>query len=201
MSSLSRLVELFNRANEAKLATGVGYLRQLREFYPLTRAPNFLGPSEYFDYRLYEPSLTSAAKRQFVGYRSERIYSRLNTSSWHGAANDKVLFEQVMIAAGFKTPKTLAIYQPWRVAGEYREHVSPREDPMRLLLQLLMLVTLVACYKLAHVMAVVVVENYGMLGIALVIVCRAAVIMEQRPLRNALDQGLSLCGGDYKQCG
>lgn len=74
-----------------------------------------------------------------------------------------------------------------------------RGDPMRFLLQLLMLVTLVACYKLAHVMAVVVVENYGILGISLVIVCRAAVIMEQRPLRNDLDQGLSLCGGDYKQ--
>lgn len=136
MSSLSRLVELFNRANEAKLATGVGYLRQLREFYPLTRAPNFLGPSEYFDYRLYEPSLTSAAKRQFVGYRSERIYSRLNTSSWHGAANDKVLFEQVMIAAGFKTPKTLAIYHPWRVAGEYCEHVRTREDLKRFLVKI-----------------------------------------------------------------
>lgn len=52
---------------------------------------------------------------------------------------------------------------------------------MPFLLQLLMLVTLMAFYKLAHVMAVVVVENYGIPGtvIALVIIYRAAVIMER----------------------
>ena len=56
-----------------------------------------------------------------------------------------------------------------------------RGDPMRLLLQLSVLVILVACYKLVHMMAVVVVENYGILGtvIALVIIYRAAVIMER----------------------
>jgi hypothetical protein len=47
-------------------------------------------------------------------------------------------------------------------------------------LQLLMIVTLLACYKLAHMMAVVVVENYGIPGglIALVIIYRLAVVME-----------------------
>jgi hypothetical protein len=52
---------------------------------------------------------------------------------------------------------------------------------MRFLLQLLMLVTLMGCYKLAHMMAVIVVENYGMPGtaIALVIIYRAGVIMER----------------------
>jgi uncharacterized membrane protein len=56
-----------------------------------------------------------------------------------------------------------------------------RGDPVRFLLQLLMLVTLMACYKFAQIMAVVVVENYGLPGtvIALVISYRAAVIMER----------------------
>jgi len=45
----------------------------------------------------------------------------------------------------------------------------------------LVLVILVACYKLAHMIAVIVVENYGIFGtvIALVIIYRAAVIMER----------------------
>jgi hypothetical protein len=48
-------------------------------------------------------------------------------------------------------------------------------------LQLLGLVTLMACYKLAHMMAVVGVENYGIPGgvIALVVIYGAAVIMER----------------------
>jgi hypothetical protein len=56
-----------------------------------------------------------------------------------------------------------------------------RGDPMRFFLQLLMLVILLACYQTAHMIAVVVVENYGILGtvITLVIIYRAAVIMER----------------------
>ena len=48
-------------------------------------------------------------------------------------------------------------------------------------LRLLGLVTLMACYKLAHNMAVTVVENYGIPGtaIALVIIYRAGVIIER----------------------
>jgi hypothetical protein len=48
-------------------------------------------------------------------------------------------------------------------------------------LQLSGLVTLTVCYKLAHMMAVVVVENYGIPGgvIALVMIYRVAVIVEQ----------------------
>jgi hypothetical protein len=56
-----------------------------------------------------------------------------------------------------------------------------RGDPMSFPLQLLGLVTLMACYKLAHMMAVVGVENYGIPGgvIALVVIYGAAVIMER----------------------
>ena len=52
---------------------------------------------------------------------------------------------------------------------------------MPFLLQPLGLATLLACYKLAHMMAVVVVENYGIPGgmIALVIIYGHSVIMER----------------------
>lgn len=133
MSIISRLLNLIKCAHQAKTDSGVGYFQQLIEFYPLTRSPNLIGPADYFDYRLHDPALSSGAKRQFLGYKAERIYSRLNQSSWHGTANDKILFEQVMLTAGFKIPRTLAIYHPWRVAGGHCEHVRTREGLERFL--------------------------------------------------------------------
>lgn len=127
MSIISKLLNLTKRSHNAKQESGVGYLRQLGEFIALARSPNLIGPSEYFDYRLYDPALSAQEKRQFLGYKAERTYSRLNHASWHGTANDKILFEQVMITAGFAVPKTLAIYHPWRVAGPYCLHIRTRD--------------------------------------------------------------------------
>lgn len=128
MDIFSRILNGIKCARQAKKDTGAGYFRQLAELYRLSRSPNLIGPAEYFEYRLYDPALTDTAKRQFLGYKAERIYSRLNQSSWHGTANDKILFEQAMLAAGFKIPRTLAIYHPWRVGGLYYKHVRTRED-------------------------------------------------------------------------
>lgn len=123
MSIISRLGNLIKCAREAKKVSGIGYVQQLIELYRLTKSPNCLGPAEYFDYRLYDRALTDADKQKFVGYRTEKIYSKLNPESWHAVANDKVLYEQIMIAAGFSIPKTLAIFHPWRVAGPHCEHL------------------------------------------------------------------------------
>lgn len=128
MSIISRLGNLIKWARNAKEVSGTGYAKQLIEFYSLSKSPNCLGPAEYFDYQLYDRALTTADKQKFVGYRTEQIYSQLNVDSWHGVANDKVLFEQVMIAAGFNIPKTLAVYHPWRVAGPYCEHLRNLDD-------------------------------------------------------------------------
>lgn len=133
MSIISRLFHLSKCANQAKRESGIGYFQQVAECLLLARAPNLVGPAEYFDYRLYDPALSKAEKKQFLGYKAERIYARLNQVSWHGTANDKVLFEQVMITSKLEIPKTLAIYHPWRMAGKHCDHVRNAADLERFL--------------------------------------------------------------------
>lgn len=128
MSIVSRLFKLFNESRRAKQESGVGHLRQLIHILSLAQSPSRLGPAEYFEYRLFDRALSFQTKGQFLGYKTEGIYSKLNQPSWHGTANDKILFEQVMIASGLAIPKTIAIYHPWRVAGPYCQHVRTRDD-------------------------------------------------------------------------
>lgn len=119
----SKLSVLVSRARSAKLKTGVGYLRQVYEILTLRGAPNFLGSSEYFDYGLFDPTVPMGAKQEFLGYKAEKIYSKLNQGSWHGTANDKIMFEQVMQSCGFKIPTTLALFHPWRTGSTSCHHV------------------------------------------------------------------------------
>lgn len=125
---MSAFMHLLHCAKTAKEASGVGYLRQIADCLVLARPPSRIGPDEYFDFRLYDPSLPMNAKREFIGYKAEVDYSRLNLSSWDATANDKVLFEQVMLAAGHFSPPNFALFHPWRVAGEHCANIRNRDD-------------------------------------------------------------------------
>lgn len=116
-------LKLFLRSREAKLRSGVGYLNQLAEMISLVRSPNFVGPEEYYEFGLYDRKLSKEEKHKFIGYKAERYYSRLNRTSWDATANDKILFEQIMRASGFASPKNLAVLHPWRSAGADCEHI------------------------------------------------------------------------------
>ena len=118
-----QLLRLIRRSRDAKARSGVGYVRQMVQIMSLARKPNLIGPDEYFEYCLYDPKFSLAERREFVGYKAERFYSKLNLSSWDATANDKVLFEQVMLASGFSSPKNLALFHPWRIANPDCEHI------------------------------------------------------------------------------
>lgn len=128
MPTLTGLLELANKARAAKRECGTSFLSQLADFYALRRSPNLLGPSEYYEYRLYDPAISKEAKQTFIGYKTERIYEKLNDPSWHGTANDKILYEQVMRTCHFQIPRTTAIFHPWRTAGTYCKDIRTLDD-------------------------------------------------------------------------
>ncbi|WP_298837704.1 sugar-transfer associated ATP-grasp domain-containing protein [uncultured Roseobacter sp.] len=92
---------------------GVGPARQLREMLSLRFGPGRLTSQEYYDQGLFDPALTSAEKREFVGVAtSKALNTRLSppevvqTGSFVG---HKVLFSALMRQLGLAVPETLAV--------------------------------------------------------------------------------------------
>jgi hypothetical protein len=106
---------------EAAISAGRRMTSILREVVSLRRAPGKLTPNEYFYYRLWDPALTAAEGRRFVGKQAQhQMHLPCNDSGWYAAAADKLLFQTLMAGSGFPVPPLLAITQAGRRAGEAR---------------------------------------------------------------------------------
>jgi hypothetical protein len=91
---------------------GIDPVAHLQEVLRLSRLPGRVSVRDYFYYRLYDPTLSDADRRRFVGSRLERKLHRFTFDREHyRLATDKCLFESTLRAAGFPTPETLCLYQ------------------------------------------------------------------------------------------
>lgn len=91
---------------------GVDPVEHLQEILRLSRLPGRVSIRDYFYYRLYDPALSDADRRRFVGTRLERKLHRFTFDREHyRLATDKCLFESTLREAGFPTPETLCLYQ------------------------------------------------------------------------------------------
>ncbi len=103
-----------NCALDVRRRYNKGVLAQLYEIQKYYRGSGKLGPSDYYDYRLFDDSTyTPELKADFVGWRMERWLDQvLNGEEWRGAANDKLQFYALMHANGFEIPAVYAILHP-----------------------------------------------------------------------------------------
>ncbi len=103
---------LLNRARQAKRKSGKGIIAQALEFARLRRAGGQLGPSEYFDYQLFDDSLyDERTKREFIGWNGECfINNTFNKVEWGGLSLDKIVFYTFLEGAGIPYPRIQAIY-------------------------------------------------------------------------------------------
>ena len=108
-------VDLNRHSREAMRRYGIGRSRLLEEIARLGTGPGFLGPSEYFIYRLYEPDRGLAEKLAFVGKRLEpAIHGACNDREWGVLANDKLVTYSFLRDSGFPVPEIVALYHPNR---------------------------------------------------------------------------------------
>lgn len=97
-------------AQEASRQNGLPWFRQFLEALLLRAPPSRLGLSEYFDYRLYEKTLTWREKRKFVGWRGEDALDKCNAKSTHVYADDKIILASMLAKAGMPHPVLAAVY-------------------------------------------------------------------------------------------
>jgi hypothetical protein len=98
-------------ARQIRLNTGKSIPRQLVELASLRFSRNPIGISEYFDYGIWNPSLTAAERRDFLGWRQSAALDRQLNHDWSRAlANDKLLTYLILRAHSFPIPKAIATY-------------------------------------------------------------------------------------------
>jgi len=97
---------------QARKTSGKGVVQQLLEIYRLNRGEGGIGPSEYFDYELYDDSRHPGdAKERFVGWREENTVNQaFNKEDWAALSLDKILFYSCLKGAGIAHPRVLAVY-------------------------------------------------------------------------------------------
>lgn len=94
---------------QAALSGGRQTMAILTEVVRLRRGAGMLTPSEYFYYRLWNPSLPMDDKLRFVGKQAQHpMHMACNHTGWYAAAADKLLFHTVMAGARLPTPTLLA---------------------------------------------------------------------------------------------
>lgn len=124
MKHLKKISQLYKQAQQAKNSFGKPILEQLQEMWRLSKKPNLLSPSEYYDFQYAKSEFDKSTLNNFIGYRAYNQYSKLNTSGWHGIANDKIIFHSVMKAAGFDVPEIYAVYNARKRPLENAEQLS-----------------------------------------------------------------------------
>ncbi|WP_447969907.1 sugar-transfer associated ATP-grasp domain-containing protein [Nitrospira sp. M1] len=100
------------RARQAKSLSGKGLLAQAIEMARLHRSPGKIGPSEYFDYGLFDDQrFDELAKQEFIGWSRESfINNTFNKVEWGGLSLDKIVFYTFMEGAGIPYPRIQAIF-------------------------------------------------------------------------------------------
>ncbi len=102
---------LFERARQAKRFSGKGLVAQVLDFSRLRKAGGQIGPSEYFDYALFDDRKhDKTAKQEFVGWSGESpINNQLNKVEWAALSLDKIVFYTFLEGAGIPYPRIQAI--------------------------------------------------------------------------------------------
>jgi hypothetical protein len=96
------------------MQSGKGFLKQLWEYFRITRGPGRLDLKDYYLYKLYDDArYTFAQKQEFV---SDRFYFEIVEKCcdprWWILADDKFWSYTVLQANGFPVPETQAVYCP-----------------------------------------------------------------------------------------
>ncbi|MCC6469127.1 MAG: hypothetical protein IT563_12475 [Alphaproteobacteria bacterium] len=106
----------------AATKAGTGAVALARALWQASRAPGRLTSDEYFYYRLYDPALSDADRRRYVGKRAQKpMHDTCNDARWYATADDKALFYTIMRGLGLPVPETIAAYErgnramPWPV--------------------------------------------------------------------------------------
>jgi hypothetical protein len=104
-----------DRARHTVAATkaGFGGFALARAMWRVSRGPGKLTSDEYFYYRLYDPALSDAQRRGFVGKRAQAdMHAACNDARWFAVADDKALFYTTMRGMGLPIPETIAAFAP-----------------------------------------------------------------------------------------
>ncbi len=127
-------MNLLATAKAVKALTGKSVSRQLREAIALRFGRQRIGFSEYFDYGLWDPALTAARRREFIGWRtSAELDRRFNTDHARVLANDKLINYLILHAQGLPIPRPLATFSPSRRRIADEIPLGDRADVLRFL--------------------------------------------------------------------
>lgn len=92
---------------------GVSPLRQLREMVTLWLSKTRLSTRDYYEFGLYDPTLSMAEKKQFVGcegsYRLNNALTPPALPSVRGVVGNKFLFSALIRQLGFRGTETQAV--------------------------------------------------------------------------------------------
>lgn len=127
-------MNFLSAAKTVKDLTGKPITRQLLEAAALKLGKQRIGISEYFEYGLWEPKLSTQERTEFIGWRtSAALDKRYNTDHSRVLANDKLINYLILNAMGFPIPRPLATYsnEGRRIADEILLHT--RDDVRRYL--------------------------------------------------------------------
>ncbi len=100
---------------------GVSPFTQMMQMLALKRAPNLIVANEYYDFQLYRPGLTKAARREFIGERgSFALNLKLSPPGMthlRGFLSDKAALTTLFGAWGLPTTALRAVFSPHRRFG------------------------------------------------------------------------------------
>ena len=125
------MTHLLTAAYRIQRATGKSVIRQVLEALSLRIGRNKVGLSEYFDYSIWDPSLTGVQRREFIGWRrSEELDRTLNADCSRVLANDKLINYLILKSQGLPIPRPIATFtkQRRRIGAE---HVLSTQDEVR----------------------------------------------------------------------
>ena len=116
MVSLARRLQyaapLFKSALRARREYGKSLLSQLIEIIQLRFGPGLLGPTEYYDFALFNDQLGDLQqKKEFAGWRMWlHLEETANDASWRSVVNDKLVFYSAMRGLNLATPEIYAVF-------------------------------------------------------------------------------------------
>ena len=119
---------LLKRAREAKRQSGKGIISQILDISHLRKAEGRVGPSEYFDYGLFDDTKYNPdSRREFVGWNGEALINKqLNKSEWAVLSFDKIVFYTFLEGAGIPYPSIQAIFS---TTGRYIRGIPTLTTP------------------------------------------------------------------------
>lgn len=108
------IAEILAAARLAKAQSGRPVRAQLFEMARLRIGPGKIRPHEYFDYRLFEPSLTHSQRLEFVGNWVKAEIYQAQDPQWMAVGNDKLLSYAFLGACGLPVERVKAVAEPCR---------------------------------------------------------------------------------------